>query len=290
MAAPQHETEWPSGLTAMRRGDELAAPGNRTVAERLVGLVRDGATVADIGPGAGGMSAALATELAKRGGGRVVLVDAVTELLSAAESAVRAASDKVEVLTLQVDAASPDLGTLLSNVDLVWASRVVHHLPDQSKGLAGLAGLLAPGGWLAIGEGGLGTRCLPWDVGVGEPGLVDRLAAAHNAWFADMRASMPGATRLPVGWTRALADVGLVEVSSFSYLTDYPAPAPELVRQSAVDWLTWVSAVAAERLDRGDQDAVVRLLDPTDPTYVGDRDDVFVLSASSVHLGRKRPG
>jgi SAM-dependent methyltransferase len=279
--------DWPGRLAALRRGDALDAPALRGVAERLVGLVGAGATVADIGSGAGGMSAALAGALAERGGGRVVLVDAVPELL---EAAVREATSKVEVVTLQVDAASPELGNLLSDVDVVWASRVVHHLPDQLKGIAGLAGLLARGGWLALGEGGLGTRCLPWDVGVGEPGLGDRLAAAQTAWFADMRASMPGATRLPMGWTRALAEAGLVDVSSFSYLTDRPAPADALVRQSVVDWLAWCAGVAAERLSREDQDAIVRLLDPDDPAYVGARDDVFVLSASSVHLGRKPSG
>jgi hypothetical protein len=102
-----------------------------------------------------------------------------------------------------------------------------------------------------------------------------------------MRAEMTGAVRLPVGWTRALADAGLVDVSSFSYLTDRPAPADDLVRQSVVDWLSWCSGVAAERLSGDDQDALVRLLDPDDPAYVGARDDVFVLSASTVHLGRK---
>jgi SAM-dependent methyltransferase len=288
MAHTHDGIDWPSRLAALRRADELDGPGLAMVAERLVELVRDGATVADIGPGAGGMSAALATALAKRGGGRIVLVDAVGELLSASEAAVReAGASMIEVTTLQVDAASPDLGKLLSNVDLVWASRVVHHLPDQRKGIAGLAGLLSPGGWLALSEGGLGTRCLPWDLGIGEPGLADRLAAVQNAWFADMRAEMTGAVRLPVGWTRALADAGLVDVSSFSYLTDRPAPADDLVRQSVVDWLSWCSGVAAERLSGDDQDALVRLLDPDDPAYVGARDDVFVLSASTVHLGRK---
>lgn len=290
MAHTHDGIDWPSRLEAMRRAVELDAPGHRTVAERLITLVPDGATVADIGPGAGGMSAALAGELAKRGGGTIVLVDAVPELLVAAESAVHAASDQVEVRALRVDAASPDLGTMLSGVDLVWASRVVHHLPDQRAGIAGLAGLLAGGGWLAVGEGGLPTRCLPWDIGVGRPGLIDRLCAAQTAWFADMRAAMDGSTRMPVGWTRALADAGLVETFSFSYLTDHPAPGNELVRQSVVDWLAWVAGVAAERLDGQDQDSVVRLLDPNDPAYVGNRDDVFVLSASTVHLGRKLSG
>jgi len=55
---------------------------------------------------------------------------------------------QVQVRTIQVDAASPQLGDLLSDVDLVWASRVVHHLPDQRKGIEGLVGLLTrAGGW-----------------------------------------------------------------------------------------------------------------------------------------------
>jgi SAM-dependent methyltransferase len=281
--------DWPSRLAAMRRNDELAASSMRTVADRLVGSLREGAVIADIGPGAGGMSAAFASALGERGGGRVVVVDAVPELLVAAEERVRQAvpSGRVEVTAVQVDAASDELPELLPKVDLVWASRVVHHLPDQLKGIAGLARVLADGGWLALAEGGLHTQCLPWDVGVGEPGLADRLAAAHCAWFADMRAAMPGVTRLPMGWTRAMVDAGLADVSSFSYLIDWPAPASEQVRQAVVDWLTWCSAVAADRLSDLDQVALARLLDPVDPAYVGARDDVFVLSASTVHLGRK---
>lgn len=281
--------DWPSRLAAFRRADVLEADYTRAVAERLVGLVPDGATIADIGAGGGGMSAALAGALAERGGGTVVLVDAVPELLAAAEEHVRAAvpSERVGVTAVQVDAASDELPDLLPPIDLVWASRVVHHLPDQQKGIAGLAKVLAPDGWLAIAEGGLSCRCLPWDVGVGEPGLVDRLAGAHAAWFADMRAGMPGATRMPVGWTRAMSDVGLVEVTSFSYLIDRPAPPSDEVRQAAVDWLTWCAGVAGDRMSDADQLALVRLLDPVDPAFVGARDDVFVLSASTVHLGRK---
>jgi hypothetical protein len=54
-----------------------------------------------------------------------------------------------------------------------------------------------------------------------------------------------------------------------------------------VDWLSLVTAVAGERLDESDQTAIARLLDPGDPAFVGARDDVFILSASTVHLGRK---
>ncbi|MFL6145205.1 MAG: class I SAM-dependent methyltransferase [Labedaea sp.] len=282
--------DWTTRLSAMRRADEIDADVHHAIAERVVGLVGAGATLVDIGPGAGGMSAMLATALIKAGGGRVVLVDAVPELLEAARSHVGlavAGVPGIEVSAVQVDAASDALPDLVSGADLVWASRVVHHLPDQQQGIAGLVRVLAPGGWLALSEGGLGIRCLPWDVGVGEPGLADRLAAVHDAWFADMRAGMPGAVRMPYGWNTALANAGLVDVSSSTYLTDRPAPAPEVVRQSVADWLSWYAAMAGERLNQLDQIAVSRLLDPVDPAYVGARDDVFILRAATVHLGRK---
>ena len=51
----------------------------------------------------------------------------------------------------------------------------------------------------------------------------------------------------------------------------------------------WMSGVGEDGLSESDRQAVQRLLDPDDDAYVGARDDVFVLSASTVHLGR-RPG
>ncbi|OLF08993.1 SAM-dependent methyltransferase [Actinophytocola xinjiangensis] len=283
--------DWNERLAAMRRVDEANAENDRMVAERLVGLVvSDGGhpTVVDVGSGAGGMSAAFASVMAGRGGGRVVLVDAVEELLvSAAEHAAGAGGDLVRVETVLADVADEGFGGGVPAADLVWASHVVHHLPDQQGAIDRLAGMVAPGGWLALGEGGLHTRCLPWDVGVGRPGLGDRLTAARDRWFVRMREQMAGSVRLPIGWTRALAATGLTGTTSFSYLTDFPAPADERVRLSVVDWLGWVSSVGEEYLDESDRAAVQRLLDPHDEAYVANRDDVFVLGASTVHLGHR---
>ena len=98
---------------------------------------------------------------------------------------------------------------------------------------------------------------------------------------------MPGSVRLPVGWTKALGAAGLVDTHSFSYVIDHPAPASEAVRQSVVDWLAWMSGVGEEDLPESDRHAVQRLLDPDDEAYAGARDDVFLLGASTVHLGRR---
>lgn len=283
--------DWPARLSSLRRADELDAPFDRDVADRLVGLLRPAAkpVIVDIGSGGGGMSAAFARALAARGGGRVVLSDAVDELLDPATALVRdvAAGTPVEVDAVRADAADGRLADQLPPADLVWASRVVHHLPDQQAAIDGLARVLAPGGWLALSEGGLATRCLPWDLGIGEPGLGNRLTAARDAWFVGMRADMPGVRSLPVGWNKALEAAGLTAVSSFSYVVDHPAPAPEAVRLSVVDWIAWMAGVGEVGLSDVDRETVARLLDPDDEAYAGARDDVFVLGTSTVYLGQK---
>jgi SAM-dependent methyltransferase len=282
--------DWPARLAALRLADDLDAASDQQVAERLVGVL--GATaqpvIVDIGSGGGGMSAAFAAALAGRGG-RVVLSDAVGELLDAATAHVRevAAGSPVVVEAVQADASSEQLVDQLPPADLVWASRVVHHLPDQQRAIDELTRVLAPGGWLALGEGGLATRCLPWDLGIGEPGLGNRLTAARDNWFIGMRGGMPGVKSLPVGWNKALEAAGLTGVFSFSYVIDHPAPASEAVRQSVVDWLAWMYGVSEDQLSDSDRTTVARLLDPTDEAYLGLRDDVFILGASTVHLGQK---
>lgn len=283
--------DWPARLSSLRRAAELDAPHSRQVADRLVGLLgaATAPVIVDVGSGGGGMSAAFAQALAARGGGRVVLSDAVGELLEPAAALVRDVADgtAVAVDAVLADAADDRLPDLLPPADLVWASRVVHHLPDQQAAVDRLARVLAPGGWLALSEGGLATRCLPWDLGIGEPGLGSRLTAARDDWFVGMRADMPGVRSLPVGWNKALEAAGLTEVSSFSYVVDHPAPALEAVRLSVVDWIAWMAGVGEDKLSRTDRETVARLVDPDDDAYAGARDDVFILGASTVYLGQK---
>jgi SAM-dependent methyltransferase len=278
----------------MRRADAIKIDALRTVADRLVSSVCPGATVVDVGPGAGGMSGQLALALRDRGGGTLIMVDAVPELLKAAADHVHHKLDGfggsatgVDVRTVLADVADEKLSAQVPATDLVWAAHVVHHLRDQREGLHQLARLLAPGGLLALTEGGLGTQCLPWDLGIGEPGLIDRVVAARNRWFTKLRADIPGSVRLPVGWTRALADANLTETTSFSYLVDHPAPVSDQVREVIVEWLGHLAKVSVDWLDDSDRRALDRLLDPADPAYAGARDDVFYLASYTVNLGRR---
>ncbi|MGX7827082.1 class I SAM-dependent methyltransferase [Actinokineospora sp. 24-640] len=286
MAHTHDGIDWTRRLTAMRRTDALEAEVNALVAHRLVDPLPAGATVVDVGSGSGGMAAAFAAALAARDGGRVVLVDAVPELQAAAVEAVRAvAGDKVEAVPVEFDAADDGIVDAVPAGDLVWASNVMHHLPDERAGVARLVRLLRPGGTLALAEGGLASRCLPWDLGVGEPGLQDRLHAARAEWFARMRAGIEGVRRTPVGWNTVLIECGLWDVRAFSFLVDLPAPASAEVRESVADWLAWMAGIGEEWLSESDRAAVARLLDADGPDWVGARDDVFVLNASTVYLG-----
>ncbi|WP_238412593.1 class I SAM-dependent methyltransferase [Saccharothrix deserti] len=287
--------DWASRLNSLRQADELDAEARRVVARRLVHVLPDKPMVLDVGCGAGGMSVALVEALSARGGGTVVLIDAVPELLDAATSAARSAATyetdtttaTVRVRPVLADLAAERPVEIAGPAQLVWASNVVHHLPDQRAAVLGLIEAVAPGGWLALAEGGLDGKFLPFDLGIGEPGLQDRLAAARAQWFLRMRENTEGSVRMHGGWNLVLADAGLVDVTAFTYLVDHPAPPKQAVRDWAVNRLKWHVDVAGDLLHPADRRTVRQLLDPQDPAFLGLRDDVFLLIADTVYLGRK---
>ncbi|NIH85267.1 methyltransferase domain-containing protein [Amycolatopsis granulosa] len=357
MGAHTHDDiDWTERIPALRHADDLHAPVYAEVAARLVEQLDDQPVVVDAGSGAGGMSAAFAAELARRGGGTLVLVDAVPALLDVAETVAEAAVERLRVnpdlstpsnnspgtsqdgragtvpdvparertgteharagldgavvaatvgrahpgvdavsaaaLTGQVriqrvhaDVASTGLGRLVPAADLVWAAAMVHHLPDQQAGVSGLATALKPGGMLALVEGSPPTYCLPWDLGIGEPGLERRLLAARDRWFGQMRAGMPGAVGMPYGWNIALAKAGLERVGSFSHLIDRPAPPDETVRNYVLEHIEWLGSAGDDLVTQEDRDVLRRLLDPAGPHYLGKRDDLYVLGTQTVHFG-----
>lgn len=95
--------DWAASLERLRKNDELNADTLRELTLRLLGPQTR--VVVDVGSGAGEMSAACA-EAMSGAGGTVVLVDAAPELVDAAAARVRAAAGpRVEVRTVQADAA-----------------------------------------------------------------------------------------------------------------------------------------------------------------------------------------
>lgn len=251
------------------------------------GLVRAGDRVAfDVGCGGGGMAAALGTVLGAAG--LVVAADHAAEVLAEAGARLRDLPARVELVVLDLDEGVRPLQSH-GPADVIWASAAVHHTGDQQAAVGALAGLLGPGGRLALAEGGLPTRRLPWDLGIGEPGLEVRLEAAQDRWFARMRAGLPGSMPMPYGWTAALRRAGLGEVSTRTTVLERPVPlaAADVERvvgkiEHRVDWLRPTGLLAAADLAAWD-----RLLDPADPAYLGRREDLQSLEARSVHVGTR---
>lgn len=284
MAHSHDGMDWDAALRRLRDGDELLAPEITALAAELV-LPTD-RSVIDVGAGAGGAAAAFARLLPAEGS-VVTIVDSAPVLLDAAAEHVRSVSASTEVRAVQADLASEEPEEpAIEPADLVYASYVVHHLPDQLAGLRRLTRWVKPGGRLVLLESGLPQRVLPWDVGVGQPGLEDRLDEFRARRFQRMRAEMSDSVRMPMGWSAALREVGLTGLRSWSFLVDRQPPLSEVALAAVLRRLEWLRESATE-FDAPDEDraAVESLLDPDGEYYAGNRDDVYVLSASTVHVG-----
>lgn len=266
----------------LRQGDLLWSPVTAQIAAELP--VPPGGVVADVGCGTGEMTLLLAGRVGD--GGRVLAVDREPVLLDRVRSRAEEAGLAGRVATVQADLEQLP-GALPEPVRLLWAGHVVHHAGDQAAAVAALAASLAPGGVLAIAEGGSPGRWLPWDVGVGRPGLETRLEVAQDEWFGAMRASLPGSVREPRGWPVLLRAAGLVEVTARAWLLHHPAPLPPALQQTVINKLAGRVERAEPWLDDGDRESWGRLLDAAGPDWLGHRDDVELVAVEVVHLGRR---
>lgn len=233
----------------------------------------------DAGSGPGVVACLFAEEFP---GARVTAVDGSGPLLERARD--RAARLGVDGRFSTVTGELPDaLDELDRPADLLWASRSLHHLGDQRAGLAAFAERLAPGGTLALLEGGLPARYLPRDIGIGRPGLQSRLNAAEEEWFSRMRAELPGAVAEPEDWPALLTSAGLKPTRTRTFLLDLPAPADEAARDYAAAYFTRLRDGLGDALDADDRATLDRLLDPADPQSLHHRADLFVLDAYTVY-------
>ena len=235
--------------------------------------------VVDLGSGPGVAAAALATAFP---GATVTAVDGSRPLLDRALARAERVGLGGRVETLQHDLAQ-GLATIPQG-DVLWISRVLHHLPDPAAALTALHGRLRPGGRIVVVEGGLPARWAPEDLGVGRPGLQARLDVA----MSEALLSLPGRHGIRPGtdWAGLLRAAGFSDVATRNWLDDVPAPAPAAVRARVRDRLLMARDGLAEHLEPGDLAAVGRLVDPADPLGVTLRPDLFWLSVQTVHSGR----
>lgn len=277
------DLDWAAEVERLRAADAFRDGLYRKVAAWLD--PPPGATVLDAGCGAGGMTARLAEAVGP--GGRVVALDAEPAAVAATGElvAARGLAGRVEVTAGELPGAVAGHGPF----DLIWASHVVHHLPDEAAAVRALVGRLRPGGRLALAEGGLPMRCLPVDVGLGRSGLESRLEAAAARWFAGLRAGLAGSVPRPHGWPRLLAEAGLVGVGTRSFLLELGPPLTPGQAAYVRDHLQgWLDRLEAD-LDQDDREVLGRLTDPDGPHDIARRDDVFALAVDSVQLGTRPP-
>ncbi|MEV7344549.1 class I SAM-dependent methyltransferase [Streptomyces sp. NPDC093544] len=280
---PRHDhahMDFAKMLPYLEQEAELFSPLYASVAAWLRERQPEPEMIVDAGSGPGVISCLLAGAFPQA---RVVAVDAVEPLLERArERAGRlGVADRFSTLRAELD---DGLGDLEYPADLVWASRSLHHVGDQRAALAGFARGLAPGGALALLEGGLPSRFLPRDIGIGRPGLQSRIDVVQEEWFTRMRAELPGAVTETEDWPALLTSVGLRHAATRTFLLDLPAPVPEEARAFVVSSLTHRRDTIAESLDADDRATLDRLLDPDDKASVHHRPDVFLLTAHTVHV------
>ncbi|MER6135119.1 class I SAM-dependent methyltransferase [Streptomyces sp. NPDC001815] len=271
-------------LPMLEQEAELFTPLYTQATAWLRELRPDPEMIVDAGSGPGVISCLLADTFPKA---RVVAVDGAAPLLEAARA--RAARLGIDDRFSTLEAELGDgLGDLEYPADLLWASRSLHHVGDQRGALAGFVDRLAPGGTLALLEGGLPSRYLPRDIGIGRPGLQARVDAVEQEWFARMRADLPGAVVEDVeDWPALLTAVGLRHTGTRTFLLDLPAPVSDEARAFVATSLTHRREGLAEGLEADDLATLDRLLDPDDRASVFHRPDVFVLTALTVYVGVK---
>ncbi|WP_328379333.1 class I SAM-dependent methyltransferase [Streptomyces sp. NBC_00440] len=278
------EIDWDVMAPLLERGAELHRPAHEAaaawIAEQLpVAGVR---RILDIGSGPGVVSCLLAEVFPYA---EVVAVDASPALLDRARHRAgrTGPGDRVQTHCTELPQGLGELG----EADLVWAGSSLHHIGDQRAAVEGLAGLLRPGGLLALVEGGLTSRHLPRDTGIGRPDLEARLDAAGADWFNEMRAKLPGARREVEDWRALLTASGLAPSGTRSFLLDIPAPLPHAAREQLVAHFTRQREVYAGRLTEEDTAAIDLLLTPEDPRGLLLRDDTYLLTARTVYTARR---
>lgn len=211
--------------------------------------------------------------------GRVTALDLSEETISALRARIAGTPFERRVAPLVGDIQALKFAS--ASFDAAWTSHVLHFMPDPVACVRELARVVRPGGWVAVREDRALTRCLPLDVGLGEPGLEERVNASFEAWFAQER-SRNGRVRM--GWLGVLRAGGLHDVRAKSVLMELTPPfephqARHLRRRFARE-------AGDERLSAADREALRELSSEGGAHDALTRDDLHFVSVSSLYLGR----
>ncbi|MFE7529589.1 class I SAM-dependent methyltransferase [Kitasatospora sp. NPDC057542] len=276
---PAADFDWDALAAHLEVEADLRAGAVTEAGRWLLGLHGEGAVrrVLDVGSGPGVIAGLLAEVFPAA---EVVAVDQSAALLERARSRSGGRLD-----TRQADL--PAEFDKLGEADLIWSGNAIHHLGDQQAALTSLAGVLRPGGLLAVAERGLPARYLPRDFGLGRPGFQARMDAAHEDGFSTMRAELPDSTAEIEDWPAMLTRAGLTPTGTRTFLVDHPAPLAGPIRGYLHTRLTRLRDQLADQLDAEDRATLEALLAEDAPTGILHRPDAFYLSAMTVHTARR---
>jgi SAM-dependent methyltransferase len=265
----------------LRLFNALAEPELRAA---IAGLgLEPGMRVLDAGCGTGETLGWLAAAVAPRG--FAVGVDVSRAHLGAARPAL-----PPDAQLLQADLLRTPL--VAASFDLVWSVNTVHHLRDPALGTYALAGLLRPGGRLALGQSSLlPDMYFAWDA------RLERVTTeAVRAYYRDRyRLSERDLTAVR-GLFGLLREAGLANVTVRTLVIERFAPLDPCAREWLLEAMfrgTWGERLRPY-LATADYEQLTRLCDPQHPQFALDRPDfhfvqTFTLAVGERSVGRRRP-
>ncbi|GAC70170.1 class I SAM-dependent methyltransferase [Gordonia soli] len=232
-------------------------------------------TIADLGAGTGTGTLALA---ARHPDAEILSLDDSAPMIEHLTQRAKTLSVKgIRGIVCNLDNGWPDPATLGTDapIDLAWAASSLHHLADVPLLLRGLADALSPTGVAVVLEIDALPRFLPDDIGIGTPGLEDRLidARERNGW-----------NHHP-DWTSTLIEAGLTAVDRETVTTT--ASAGDRTTEYAIEWLGRSRSGLADDLSDEDRATLDALLDPDHPASLRHRDDVTASVGRTVWFARR---
>ena len=241
--------------------------------------LKPGMHVLDAGCGTGDALEWLRDEVG--GEGSVTGIDLATAHTTAARTAAPA-----NTLVVQADLLRPPLAG--QSIDLVWSVNTVNHLHDPVAGVRTLAGLLRPGGRIALGQSSLlPDMYFAWDA------RLERLAnEAVRQYYRDryhVSERDLTAVRSIVG---LLQRSGLRDVTVRTVMIErtWPLrPADESYLLETIFRNTWGERLRPYLSDE-DFDELTRLCDPEHPEFALRRPDFHFLQSFTMAVGTVDPG
>ena len=173
----------------------------------------------------------------------------------------------------------------LGQADVAWASMVLHHVGDEVDTLRRIREPLEPDGLLAVVEWADPVRVLFTDDAHRLADLWTRVDQAWAAWFADMRADLPGATT-SADYPAMLEQAGFEVVVDELLTLALDAPLDADARRFALTQLRRTRAQLARHAHDADLEALDAVIDGEGEASILNRNDALVRATRHLYIAR----